>query len=132
MDEATPHPQAVDVADREPIFVVPLEHERKALVAGGVPAHRIWTCGPGREGIRRWADRHAHLDQPVILVGLAGGLAGDLETGDAIVIDGVVDSHGRTIVPPLASAMTAPGRRGRVARCTSSPACTCGRSARRA
>ena len=115
MGEAAPHPQAVEVADREPIFVVPLEHERKALVAGGVPAHQISTCGPGREGIRRWADRHAHLEQPVILAGLAGGLAPDLASGDVIVVDGVVDSHGRTIIPPLASAMTAPGRRGRVA-----------------
>ena len=79
MGEAAPHPPAADVADREPIFVVPLEHERKALVAGGVPAHLISTCGPGREGIRRWADRHPNLDQPVILVGLAGGLAPDLE-----------------------------------------------------
>ena len=71
MGEAALPPQAADVADREPIFVVPLEHERKALVSGGVPAHRVSTCGPGREGIRRWADRHPNLEQPVILAGLA-------------------------------------------------------------
>lgn len=115
MGEAALPPQAADVADREPIFVVPLEHERKALVSGGVPAHRVSTCGPGREGIRRWADRHPNLEQPVILAGLAGGLDPDLQSGEVVVVDGVVDSHGRTIVPPLASAMTAPGRRGRVA-----------------
>ncbi|MBC04615.1 MAG: nicotinate (nicotinamide) nucleotide adenylyltransferase [Phycisphaerae bacterium] len=115
MDEAAPHPSAVDVADREPIFVVPLEHERKALVAGGVPADRISTCGPGREGVCRWADRHPGLSRPVILAGLAGGLTEELETGEVVVVDGVIDNHGRTVVPPLASAMTAPGRRGRVA-----------------
>lgn len=115
MSEAAPPPNTDDVADRDPLFVVPLEHERKALVAAGIPPERISTCGPGREGIRRWADRHPGLDRPVILAGLAGGLDPDLACGDVLVIDEVVDDHGRTILPPLARAMTAHGRRGRVA-----------------
>ena len=115
MSEASPPPNTGAEADEDPFFVVPLEHERKALVAAGIPSERISTCGPGREGIRRWADRHPGLDRPVILAGLAGALDPELACGDVLIIDEVVDDHGRTIIPPLARAITAPGRRGRVA-----------------
>lgn len=115
MSEAAPPLEVRDIASRDPIFVVPLEHERRHLVAAGVPAEFISTCGPGREGIRRWADRHPGLDRPVILAGLAGGLDPTLDSGDVVIVDEVVDAHGRVIVPPLAPAMVAPTKRGRVA-----------------
>ncbi len=116
MPEEARSRQSVDTTgDTTPIFVVPLEHERRTLVAAGLPADRVWTCGPGREGIRRWADRHPDLDRPVILVGLAGGLDPQLTTGTVIIASEVMDSHGRSNTPPLANALGLDAERGRVA-----------------
>ena len=106
---------AATALERDPIFVVPLEHERRVLVASGLPADRVDTCGPGREGIRRWADRHPDLDRPVILAGIAGGLDPTLESGTIVVVDEVVDPQGQVTVPPLAPAITGPFERARVA-----------------
>ncbi len=88
-----------------PILVCPLEHERRALVAAGIDASLVETCGPGREGVRRWADRHPRLQRPVILVGLAGGLDRALESGRVIVAGEVIDAHGRLTTPPLVEAL---------------------------
>ncbi|MEE2894517.1 MAG: nicotinate (nicotinamide) nucleotide adenylyltransferase [Planctomycetota bacterium] len=107
--------QAATALERDPIFVVPLEHERRVLVASGLPADRVDTCGPGREGIRRWADRHPDMDRPVILAGLAGGLDPTLQSGTIVVVDEVVDPQGQVTVPPLAPAITGPFERARVA-----------------
>lgn len=84
-----------------PILVCPLEHERRGLVAAGVDPALIETSGPGREGVRRWADRHPDLRRPVLLVGLAGGLDPSLESGRVVVAGEVLDAHGRVVVPPL-------------------------------
>ena len=106
---------AATALEHDPIFVVPLEHERRVLVASGLPADRVDTCGPGREGIRRWADRHPDLDRPVILAGIAGGLDPTLESGTIVVVDEVVDPQGQITVPPLAPAIRGPFERARVA-----------------
>ncbi len=90
------------VGDDLPILVCPLEHERKALIAAGIDPTLVETSGPGREGVRRWADRHPDLRRPVLLVGLAGGLDPALEVGQVVVAGEIVDAHGRIAKPPLA------------------------------
>jgi nicotinate-nucleotide adenylyltransferase len=97
-------PQPVDgrdAAEDLPILVCPLEHERRALLATGIDPQLVETCGPGREGVRRWADRHPQLRRPVILTGLAGGLDPDLASGDVVVAGEIIDAHGRVTSPPL-------------------------------
>lgn len=88
-----------------PILVCPLEHERRAIVAAGLDPTLVETCGPGREGVRRWADRHPDLRRPVLLVGLAGGLDPSLESGRVVVAGEIVDAHGRVGVPPLVESL---------------------------
>ena len=115
MSEDASSRQAVEkTGETTPIFVVPLEHERRMLMAAGLPPERIWTCGPGREGIRRWADRHPEPERPVILVGLAGGLDPRLATGTVVIASEVMDSHGRRITPPLANSLGIDAEQGRV------------------
>ena len=100
-------PQTVDGRDTDeelPILVCPLEHERRALLAAGIDPRLVETCGPGREGVRRWADRHPNLRRPVILTGLAGGLDPALGTGDVVVAGEIIDAHGRVTSPPLVEA----------------------------
>ncbi len=84
-------------------------------MAAGLPSADVHTCGPGREGIRRWADRHPNLDRPVVLTGLAGGLDPELPVGAVVAVTEVIDTHGRRVVPPLASAMRIDAATGRVA-----------------
>ena len=95
----TPEPR---VSTTKPIFLTSLVHARKILVAAGIPADRLEVCGPGREGVRRWADCHREHAGPVILVGLAGGLVPDLASGRIVVVDEVVDQRGRITTPPAA------------------------------
>lgn len=96
-------------------FLTPLAFERKVLASAGVPTDRIHVCGPGREGVRRWVDQHGEPKGPVVLVGLAGGLDPDLASGDLVVVDEVVDHHGRVTEPPVARRIRiADARRGRV------------------
>ncbi len=90
-----------DAAEDLPILVCPLEHERRALLAAGIDPRLVETCGPGREGVRRWADRHPQLRRPVILVGLAGGLDPELVSGSVVVAGEIIDAHGRVSAPPL-------------------------------
>ena len=108
----TPEPR---VSTTKPIFLTSLVHARKILAAAGIPADRLEVCGPGREGVRRWADCHREHAGPVILVGLAGGLVPDLASGRIVVVDEVVDQRGRITTPPAAGRITLPGsHRGRV------------------
>ncbi|MDA0295851.1 MAG: nicotinate (nicotinamide) nucleotide adenylyltransferase [Planctomycetota bacterium] len=108
----TPEPR---VSTTNLIFLTPLVHERKILASTGIPADRLHVCGPGREGVRRWADGHSEHSGPVILVGIAGGLEPDLASGSIVVVDEVVDQRGRVTVPPAACRIDLPGsRRGRV------------------
>lgn len=58
---------------------------------------RIETCGPGREGVLRWAGRNRRPEAPVILAGVAGGLVDQLVVGDAVVVDAVVAPGGKRI-----------------------------------
>ena len=96
-------------------FLTPLAFERKVLVSAGVPADRIHVCGPGREGVRRWVDQHGEPEGPIVLVGLAGGLDEHLVSGDLVVVDEVVDSHGRVTEPPVGRRVRiADAKRGRV------------------
>lgn len=88
-------------ATMSPVLLCPLEHERRGLISGGMLPSSIEVCGPGREGVRRWADRHADLERPVIMVGLAGGLDPELTAGTVVVAGEIVDGQGRVVVPPL-------------------------------
>jgi nicotinate-nucleotide adenylyltransferase len=103
------------VSTTNPIFLTPLAYERKILASTGLPADRLDVCGPGREGVRRWADANREHTGPVILVGIAGGLEPELESGRIVVVDEVVDQRGRITTPPAADRIDVPGsRRGRV------------------
>ncbi len=96
-------------------FLTPLAFERKVLVSAGVSAQQIQVCGPGREGVRRWVDQHGEPGGPVMLVGLAGALDPDLRSGDLVVVDEVVDAHGRVMEPPIGRRIDLPNAiRGRV------------------
>ncbi len=98
-----------------PIYLVALEFERRQLIAGGIPPDQVLTCGPGREGVRRWADQYDPGDRPVILVGLAGGLDPDFDRGQIVVGSEVVDPHGRIDVPPLVASLDIDAPRARIA-----------------
>ena len=53
-----------------PIILCPLHVERRALLAGwSGDAVEVSCCGPGHEGIARWAGAYRRLDRPVILAG---------------------------------------------------------------
>ena len=107
---ATPDGRAIGTT-----FLTPLAFERKVLASAGVPADQIHVCGPGREGIRRWVDQHGEPKGPIVLVGLAGGLDPRLVSGDLVVVDEVVDPHGRVIEPPISRRLRiADAKRGRV------------------
>jgi nicotinate-nucleotide adenylyltransferase len=107
---ATPDGRAIGTT-----FLTPLAFERKVLASAGVPVEQIHVCGPGREGIRRWADQHGEPEGPIVLVGLAGGLDPRLVSGDLVVVDEVVDPHGRLIEPPIGRRLRiADAKRGRV------------------
>ena len=103
------------VSTTNPIFLTPLAYERKILASTGISADRLQVCGPGREGICRWADANSEHSGPIILVGIAGGLEPDLASGSVIVVDEAVDQRGRITTPPAAHRIDLPGsRRGRV------------------
>ena len=108
---ASPSPAPID----QPIYLVALEYERRQLIAGGLPANRIRTCGPGREGVRRWADQYDPGSRPVILVGLAGGLDPDLQRGEVVVASEVVDTRGQIDRPSLDQALALDAPRVRIA-----------------
>ncbi len=99
----------------QPIYLVALEYERRQLVAGGLPADQVNTCGPGREGVRRWADQCDPGDRPVVFIGLAGGLDPSLERGQVVVASQIVDTHGQIDTPPLDATIDLDAPRLRVA-----------------
>ena len=77
--------------DRDPIILCPLEFERKVLqrqlAATGL---RVLCCGPGKEGVTRWAGLNRNPGAPVILAGLAGSLVEGLTTGDVVDLEAAV------------------------------------------
>ncbi|MEE2682224.1 MAG: hypothetical protein VX641_07630 [Planctomycetota bacterium] len=74
-----------------PIILCALEVERKALSGSSLPDEvLVECCGPGREGVARWAGAHRRLDRPVILAGLAGSLVADHVPGDVVEVEAVV------------------------------------------
>ena len=76
-----------------PIILCALQVERRALMAGPIPEGvRVDCCGPGREGVARWAGEHRRLDRPVILAGLAGSLVEAHVPGDVVEVQAVVTS----------------------------------------
>ena len=74
-----------------PIILCALQVERRALMAGTLPEGvDVDCCGPGREGVARWAGSHRHLDRPVILAGLAGSLVEEHGPGSVVEVRAVV------------------------------------------
>ena len=74
-----------------PIILCPLHVERRALLAGWTGEEvEVSCCGPGHEGIARWAGANRRLDRPVILAGLAGSLVEDHRPGDVVEVTGAV------------------------------------------
>ena len=77
--------------DRDPIILCPLEFERKALqrhLAG--TDLRVICCGPGKEGVTRWAGLNRKPGAPVVLAGLAGSLVEALNPGDVVDLEAAV------------------------------------------
>ena len=98
--------QAGASTDR-PIVLVPLDFERRGLVTHLNPEDVV-VCGPGREGIRRWADLNSRTTRPILMAGLGGGLDPALARNTVVVASEVYNPHGPTHTSPLASAITAP------------------------
>ena len=74
-----------------PIILCALQVERKALLASKMPEGiQVECCGPGREGIARWAGAHRRLDRPVILAGLAGSLVAEHGPGEVVEVQAVI------------------------------------------
>ena len=79
------------MSDRDPIILCPLEFERKTLqrhLAG--TELRVLCCGPGKEGVTRWAGLNRTPGAPVVLAGLAGSLVEELNTGDVVDLEAAV------------------------------------------
>lgn len=70
----------------------PLEFERSALRGvGRRPGVRLHCCGPGAERVAAWAARAGlPAGSLVVLVGVAGALAGGLAAGAAVEVSEVV------------------------------------------
>ena len=84
----------------QPILVVPLEFERRALLDTAVSqACDIVCCGPGASTVGRWVAGCGSGEQPLILVGLAGSLREDIATGTAYEIAKVIDDDGHEWKP---------------------------------
>ena len=111
MKKAVPTPIQTTVLPGEsndrPIVLVPLDFERRGL-AQYLPAEDLVVCGPGREGIRRWADLHSRTTRPVVMAGLGGGLDPALPRNSVVVASEVFNPHGPTLASPLATAINAP------------------------
>ena len=81
-----------------PTIVCPLEFERKSLLSSGCDLRcRIATCGPGREGVTRWAGANRRHAGPVILAGLAGALVPEYVIGETVIAEAVLAAGGKRI-----------------------------------
>jgi hypothetical protein len=89
------------VAAAEPTVVCPLEFERRALDRAGLGDRcRLVCCGPGRQGVGRWAAGR-DLSGPVILCGLAGAVTGSFQVRQAYAAAAVVTDDGTRLEPTL-------------------------------
>jgi nucleoside phosphorylase len=79
------------MSDRKPIILCPLEFERKVLQRqlSGTGLH-VACCGPGKEGVTRWAGMNRKPGAPVVLAGLAGSLVEELNPGDVVDLEAAV------------------------------------------
>ena len=94
-------------SSNRPIVLVALELEARGLNAI-IPGADVVVCGPGREGIRRWADANPRPGRPVIMSGLGGGIDHALPKNSVVVARDVYNPHGPTLTSPLAPAITEP------------------------
>jgi len=79
-------------AKNRPIVLCPLQHERRTLLRLGIGTTcELACCGPGAAGVQRWCAAIGCLERPVILAGVAGGLAESVHAGMAAVVDEVID-----------------------------------------
>ena len=79
------------MSDRKPIILCPLEFERKVLqrqLSG--TGLRVVCCGPGKEGVTRWAGLNRAPGAPVVLAGLVGSLVEELNAGDVVDLEAAV------------------------------------------
>jgi len=77
------------------VVLCALEFERAALVQAGIDLlAEVACCGPGGDGIVRWAEREGPRREHVILAGLAGSLRETLEPGDAFIAATVMSPKG--------------------------------------
>ena len=90
-----------------PIILVPMDVERRGLLPY-IAEEDLVVCGPGREGIRRWADLNSRATRPVVMVGLGGGLDPTLARNTVVVASEVYNPHGPTLTAPLATSLLAP------------------------
>jgi len=79
-------------------IVCALEIERRALAGAKLPAASVACCGPGPQGVRRWADG-ARPQGPVLLCGLAGALSDRCPPGAAFVAAAVIGEDGARYDP---------------------------------
>jgi hypothetical protein len=87
------------VASAELTIVSPLEFERRALYRAGLGDRcRLDCCGPGPQGISRWA-AGCDASAPVILCGLAGSVCRSYVARSAYVPKAVVADDGRRLEP---------------------------------
>jgi len=98
--------------ERQPIIVVcALAFEAAQLRKAGMDSTcELHVCGPGAQGVQRWAQQRTPgcMDaRRVILAGLAGGLCAAATVGSAMVIDHVRMSCGTMCSPTLTIAAPA-------------------------
>ena len=84
-------------------LITPLAFEAKRIRK--VAQSHQWpmvVCGPGSEGIGRFADQcQIPSGATVLLAGLAGGLNPDLQSGDLVIAGEVIDERGTSLIPTL-------------------------------
>ena len=90
----------VAVSSTAPIVLCPLVIETALLRRAGLSRHcRLECCGPGAEGVERWAA--ANPGETVILAGLAGSVAPSHPAGRAYAAAVVIDDDDRRCEPTL-------------------------------
>ncbi|MHA3704338.1 4-hydroxy-3-methylbut-2-enyl diphosphate reductase [Jatrophihabitans sp. YIM 134969] len=80
-----------------------------------VPGALVVRCGMGPERVQRFVEDWPDAAPPptaMVVAGVAGGLAADVESGDVVVASEVRDSEGSVVLPgaaPLVAALRAAG-----------------------